>query len=48
MKLIRTFGPTAAAAELAIRTLEARGSVTTAQVEPVVRAILSGSPQARR
>ena len=41
MKLIRTFGPTAAAAELAIRTLEARGSVTTAQVEPVVRAILS-------
>ncbi len=41
MKLIRTFGRSRAAAEAVIRTLEQRGAVTTARVEPVVRAILS-------
>ena len=41
MKLIRTFGRSAATAELAIQTLEARGAASTAQVEPIVRAILA-------
>ncbi len=41
MKLIRTFGRTAAIAELAIQTLEARGAASTAQVEPIVRSILA-------
>ena len=41
MKLIRTFGRTAAAAEIAIESIEQRGSASTAQVEPIVRAILA-------
>ena len=41
MKIIRTFGRTVKAAELAIEALEQRGSVSTAQVEPVVRKILT-------
>ena len=41
MKLIRTFGRTAKAAELAIQSLEARGSASTASVEPTVRSILA-------
>jgi histidinol dehydrogenase len=42
MKLIRTFGRSKAAAESLIQTLEQRGAVTTARVEPVVRKILAG------
>lgn len=41
MKLIRTFGRTTAAAETLIQSLEQRGSVSTAAVEPIVRAILA-------
>ena len=41
MKLIRTFGRTAQAAEAAIESLEQRGSVSTGSVEPIVRAILA-------
>jgi histidinol dehydrogenase len=41
MKLIRTFGRTASAAEALIQSLEQRGSVSTASVEPTVRAILA-------
>jgi histidinol dehydrogenase len=41
MKLIRTFGRTSTAAELAIQTLEARSVASTASVEPTVRAILA-------
>jgi len=41
MKLIRTFGRTAKAAEALIQTLEQRGAVNTAKVEPVVRRILA-------
>lgn len=41
MKLIRTFGRGKAAAEALIATLEQRGAVTTARVEPVVRSILA-------
>jgi histidinol dehydrogenase len=42
MKLIRTFGRTAIAAEALIQSLEQRGSVSTAAVEPTVRSILAG------
>jgi histidinol dehydrogenase len=41
MKLIRTYGRTAKAAEALIQSLEQRGSVSTAAVEPTVRAILA-------
>ncbi|MEO6802712.1 MAG: histidinol dehydrogenase, partial [Granulicella sp.] len=41
MKLIRTFGRSKAAAEALIQTLEQRGAVSTARVEPVVRKILT-------
>jgi len=41
MKLIRTYGRTATAAEALIQSLEERGSVSTASVEPTVRAILA-------
>jgi histidinol dehydrogenase len=41
MKLIRTYGRTAQTAAAAIDSLEQRGSVSTASVEPIVRAILS-------
>jgi len=41
MRLIRTFGRTATAAEALIKSLEQRGSVSTASVEPTVRAILA-------
>jgi len=41
MKLIRTYGRTATAAEALIQSLEERGSVSTATVEPTVRAILA-------
>jgi histidinol dehydrogenase len=41
MKLIRTYGRTATAAEALIQSLEERGSVSTGSVEPTVRAILS-------
>jgi histidinol dehydrogenase len=41
MKLIRTYGRTAQTAAAAIESLEQRGSVSTASVEPTVRAILS-------
>jgi histidinol dehydrogenase len=41
MKLIRTYGRTANAAALAIESLEQRGSISTAGVEPTVRAILA-------
>ncbi len=41
MKLIRTFGRTAAAAEALIESLEQRGSISTASVEPIVRTILT-------
>jgi histidinol dehydrogenase len=40
MKLIRTFGRSAKAAEALIVALEQRGAVNTAKVEPVVRTIL--------
>jgi histidinol dehydrogenase len=45
MKLIRTFGRSKTAAEALIQTLEQRGAVSTARVEPVVRKILSAVKQ---
>lgn len=42
MKLVKTFGRGKAAADALIKTLELRGSVNTARVEPVVRRILAG------
>jgi histidinol dehydrogenase len=42
MKLVRTFGRGKAAADALIRSLEQRGAVSTARVEPVVRQILAG------
>jgi histidinol dehydrogenase len=41
MKLVKTFGRGNAAAESLIKTLERRGAVNTARVEPVVRRILA-------
>ena len=41
MKLVRTFGRERAAAHALIETLEQRGAVNTARVEPVVRRILA-------
>jgi len=41
MKLVRTFGRSKAAAYALIETLEQRGAVSTARVEPVVRRILA-------
>jgi histidinol dehydrogenase len=41
MKLVRTFGRSKATATALIETLERRGSVSTAKVEPVVRRILA-------
>jgi len=41
MKLVKTFGRGAKAAAALIETLERRGAVTTARVEPVVRRILA-------
>lgn len=41
MKVVRTFGRTAQAAEELIQSLEQRGAVSTASVEPVVRKILA-------
>jgi histidinol dehydrogenase len=41
MKVVRTFGRTATAAEELIQSLERRGAVSTASVEPVVRKILA-------
>jgi histidinol dehydrogenase len=41
MKVVRTFGRTAKAAEQLIESLEQRGAVSTASVEPVVRKILA-------
>lgn len=41
MRLVKTFGRGAKAAEAMIETLERRGAVNTARVEPVVRKILA-------
>jgi histidinol dehydrogenase len=41
MKLVRTFGRGKAAAAALIETLEQRGAVSTARVEPVVRQVLA-------
>jgi histidinol dehydrogenase len=41
MKVVRTFGRSAKAAEALIESLEQRGAVSTASVEPVVRTILA-------
>ena len=41
MKLVKTFGRSKAAADALIETLERRGAVSTARVEPVVRRILA-------
>jgi len=41
MKIVRTYGRGVKAAELLIQGLETRGAVSTAKVEPVVRAILA-------
>ncbi|WP_263367598.1 histidinol dehydrogenase [Edaphobacter bradus] len=41
MKLVKTFGRTAKTAAALIETLERRGAVSTAKVEPVVRRILA-------
>src|SRR6266851_1823833 len=41
MKLVKTFGRGRAAADVLIETLEQRGAVNTARVEPVVRRILA-------
>jgi histidinol dehydrogenase len=41
MKLVKTFGRGKAAAEALIETLERRGAVNTARVEPVVRRIVA-------
>jgi histidinol dehydrogenase len=46
MKLIKTFGRGAKAAAALIETLEQRGAVNTARVEPVVRQILAEVRQA--
>ena len=42
MKLVRTFGRGKATADALIESLEQRGAVSTARVEPVVRQILAG------
>jgi histidinol dehydrogenase len=42
MKLVKTFGRGKAAADALIESLERRGAVNTARVEPVVRGILAG------
>ena len=41
MRLVKTFGRSKAAADALIETLEQRGAVNTARVEPVVRRILA-------
>ncbi|WP_035349528.1 histidinol dehydrogenase [Edaphobacter aggregans] len=41
MKLVKTYGRTAKAAAALIRSIEQRGAVSTAKVEPVVRKILA-------
>jgi histidinol dehydrogenase len=41
MKLVKTFGRSKATADVLIETLEQRGAVSTARVEPVVRRILA-------
>ena len=41
MKLVKTFGRGRAAADVLVETLERRGAVNTARVEPVVRRILA-------
>src|SRR5260370_8808138 len=41
MKLVKTFGRSMAAAAALVETLERRGAVNTARVEPVVRRILA-------
>ncbi len=41
MKILKTFGPEAPAAEAAIQQLEQRGAINTAKVDAVVRDILS-------
>jgi histidinol dehydrogenase len=41
MKLVKTFGRSKAAAAALVETLERRGAVSTARVEPVVRQILA-------
>lgn len=41
MKLVKTFGRSKTAADVVIETLERRGAVNTARVEPVVRRILA-------
>jgi histidinol dehydrogenase len=41
MKLVRTFGRTAKTAQVLLESLEQRGTVSTASVEPVVRGILA-------
>ena len=41
MKLVKTFGRGKTAADALIETLERRGAVNTARVEPVVRRILA-------
>jgi histidinol dehydrogenase len=41
MKLVKTFGRSKAAAAALVETLERRGAVSTARVEPVVRRILA-------
>jgi len=41
MKLVKTFGRAKTAADVLIETLERRGAVNTARVEPVVRRILA-------
>jgi histidinol dehydrogenase len=41
MKLVRTFGRGAKTAQVLLESLERRGTVSTAQVEPVVRRILA-------
>src|ERR1700730_9299316 len=41
MKMVKTFGRGKVAADVLIETLERRGAVNTARVEPVVRRILA-------
>ncbi len=48
MKLVKTFGRGKAAADALIESLERRGAVNTARVEPVVRQILAGVRKRRR
>jgi histidinol dehydrogenase len=45
MKLLKTFGRSKPAADALIATLERRGAVSTARVEPTVRRILAGIRQ---